>query len=92
MKQFVVKGVNTPWLRIEIQKLGPGETVPGEDAMDRRTLRRDVFDKDEPDADADGYGVYEVCDDGCGDFWVADFRERADAEKFALEKEKEKVK
>jgi hypothetical protein len=44
----------------------------------------------QPD-EAEFFGVYEVLPDGT-DEWIADFRNWADAQMFALEKEKEEVK
>jgi hypothetical protein len=44
----------------------------------------------EYDDQADMFGVYKVQPDGT-DSWIADFLHRADAEMFAIEKEKENV-
>jgi len=41
-----------------------------------------------PDDEAEFWGVYETQEDGT-EKWVADFRERYDAEIFAIEKSKE---
>jgi hypothetical protein len=63
----------------------------------RRCIEEFVLDKNgkpsgfisivDYDEEAHFFGVYEVQDDGA-ESWIADFKDRIDAEMFALEKEK----